>query len=448
MKMKKSITFLLAIIAIFMNVSVFAKDIILISPRPTKTTGAALEYISKSDNDVIKLQMDGEYVDFTDASGDVVNPVLINSRTMIPVAKIFSMLECPYVWDGAERKVIATTDKKEITLTIDSEILKVKDLETNEEEEIILDSVPVIRNNRTLVPARVITECLGKTVGWDDENRTVIIIDFNKITEDFKDKVPNLQKVFDLEIEPVKSFKSTSEIKGNLIYKDSENKKNNQSLEIEGSLILNQNEKEEMEMYIDLEYSGKGIIYEAMKEAEKDKVYVEIVKADDSIFVASENEAGVGSELGNYLMLENLLNGFETKNSYADYVEEWKKTLGELNAESYNELQQKIDEMAKMYSEDNFAISGTNKNKKIKFNITGEELLNTILGSYVKNGKNIDISVTQTISNGNIKSIDMSFGMIIELPASKECFEINYELDMKYKNINKDFEIVLPESSL
>jgi hypothetical protein len=41
--------------------------------------------------------------------------------------------------------------------------------------EFILDTSPIIVNSRTLVPIRFISESLGKSVSWDNNNRNVII---------------------------------------------------------------------------------------------------------------------------------------------------------------------------------------------------------------------------------------------------------------------------------
>ena len=49
-----------------------------------------------------------------------------------------------------------------------------KDVSVNE-KTITNDVAPVIRNNRTLVPIRVITETLGGTVDWDDATKTVTL---------------------------------------------------------------------------------------------------------------------------------------------------------------------------------------------------------------------------------------------------------------------------------
>ncbi len=38
-----------------------------------------------------------------------------------------------------------------------------------------MDTVPVIKNDRTMVPLRFVGEFLNATVGWDDATRTVTV---------------------------------------------------------------------------------------------------------------------------------------------------------------------------------------------------------------------------------------------------------------------------------
>ena len=53
-------------------------------------------------------------------------------------------------------------------------------------EEIKLDAAPMILNDRTMVPLRFIAESLDKKVGWDTDNRTAIIIDYDYFMNDLK----------------------------------------------------------------------------------------------------------------------------------------------------------------------------------------------------------------------------------------------------------------------
>ena len=46
------------------------------------------------------------------------------------------------------------------------------------------DVAPIIRNNRTMLPARAVAESLGGTVGWDENNKAVTVNGKNKNGED------------------------------------------------------------------------------------------------------------------------------------------------------------------------------------------------------------------------------------------------------------------------
>ena len=46
------------------------------------------------------------------------------------------------------------------------------------------DVAPIIRSNRTMLPARAVAESLGGTVGWDENNKAVTVNGKNKNGED------------------------------------------------------------------------------------------------------------------------------------------------------------------------------------------------------------------------------------------------------------------------
>ncbi|MBR6253558.1 MAG: copper amine oxidase N-terminal domain-containing protein, partial [Clostridia bacterium] len=131
----------------------------------------------------VNVQINGEMIDFTDANGNKVEAQTINSRTMVPLRKIFEVLNCDIDWDGTTKTVTAKQKDKTIILQIDNKIATIKDKTLNKEEEITLDSEPIIFENRTLVPLRFIGESLGKTVAWDAGNKTAIIIDYDELAK-------------------------------------------------------------------------------------------------------------------------------------------------------------------------------------------------------------------------------------------------------------------------
>ena len=67
---------------------------------------------------------------------------------------------------GCAAQADTTADKTEIVLQIGSPIMAVNGTEQNIDAE---GTVPVIVNDRTLVPIRAIIEAMGGTVGWDGE---------------------------------------------------------------------------------------------------------------------------------------------------------------------------------------------------------------------------------------------------------------------------------------
>lgn len=115
-----------------------------------------------ADNE-ITLYIDGEKIE-TDVA-----PVIVNDRTLIPVRCFFEKFNADVIWVDATKQVIIETDDRSIILKIDSNTAYVNN------SAIKLDAAPVIKNDRTLVPVRFISEKLGYDVKWDDETKSVYI---------------------------------------------------------------------------------------------------------------------------------------------------------------------------------------------------------------------------------------------------------------------------------
>lgn len=92
-----------------------------------------------------------------------------NNRTMVPVRFISEALGAVVGWDEATRTVTIAKDGLEIVLTIGSPVAKVGGVER------WMDSVPVIKNDRTMVPVRFVSSFLGANVEWDQDNLIVEI---------------------------------------------------------------------------------------------------------------------------------------------------------------------------------------------------------------------------------------------------------------------------------
>lgn len=97
------------------------------------------------------------------------NPDLINSRTLVPLRSIFEAMGADVQWIEDTSTVIATRKGVKITLQIGSN----KVVKNN--ESITIDTPPMLINDRTMVPVRVIAEAFGANVSWNDDGKTVII---------------------------------------------------------------------------------------------------------------------------------------------------------------------------------------------------------------------------------------------------------------------------------
>ena len=454
MKRKILITLLLSLILTVMSISVLAVEAVENDMYSTMLISEDLEMIPEYDvmpivDDTIKVQLDGVYVDFTDEQGNVVNPEIINNRTMVPMRKIFEIFNAQVNWNNETRTVVATTEDKEITLTINNDKAKVKNLVSEEEKEITLDSVPVILNNRTMVPVRFIAESLEKEVGWDSDVRTVVIIDFEKLLKELEEKAPMLKEIFEIEIDPVDSFKTESEIQGIIIYKDVEDKAKNETVEIDGSLEMNMNKEKAIEMSLELDFKGDGAIYDSLKEnGYKEVKYGMVMVDEEQYMMMMQDDEEVWTKLESQVDM-NSLSTMQMTNmpkSYEEYIESLKTTFGEIDSTTYFEIKQMIVIISSIYSEDNVKITGNDDKKTIKIELDIVEFLGTLSPTVFEEVEDLKLKLymTEKIKNKKVDTAEIVLEMVMEEPTTKEKMEIDFEIDMEYKSINKDFEIKKP----
>ena len=113
--------------------------------------------------------VDGEYVAL-----DAIPYISESSRTMVPIRFISEACGYEVHWypdkDRTVRIVDANGSGKEIELYIGNTIASV------DGKPVKLDSAPIIKDNRTFVPIRMIIETMDKLVEWDDKERIVSLI--------------------------------------------------------------------------------------------------------------------------------------------------------------------------------------------------------------------------------------------------------------------------------
>lgn len=92
-----------------------------------------------------------------------------NDRLMVPIRAIVEALGVNANWDPRTRTAVITGQGKNVRFTIDSKIAQV------DGRQMIMDTRPVIKNDRTMIPVRYVSEYLGAKVTWNPGNQTVVI---------------------------------------------------------------------------------------------------------------------------------------------------------------------------------------------------------------------------------------------------------------------------------
>lgn len=118
---------------------------------------------AKPNQQDIKIKINGN-----DVISDVA-PFVDNNRTLVPIRVISENLGYNVNWDNQTQKVTVKNDNKVVELTIGK-----KDVNINGNNSSI-DVAPMIKNNRTFVPLRFISESFGNDVKWDNDSRVVKI---------------------------------------------------------------------------------------------------------------------------------------------------------------------------------------------------------------------------------------------------------------------------------
>lgn len=136
----------------------------------------------------ISVEIDGTPITFD------VNPQISDGRTLVPLRKIFEEIGALVKWDAETQTVTARKNSKTVSLAIGSNELSIDKGKTDDAgnpvtETVELDVAAQVISDRTLVPARAISESFGLNVDWDEENRKVIITSKDDEDDSWKENI-------------------------------------------------------------------------------------------------------------------------------------------------------------------------------------------------------------------------------------------------------------------
>lgn len=442
MKNSKIIALVLAMSMLFsMFTTVFAydmttqNDILLISPNPFA-------------DDSIKVLVNDQVIDFTDENGNVVEPKIINSRTMVPMRKIFEVFGANVEWEGTTQTITATTENKTLVLQINNQEATVKSGDT--EEKIMLDSAPVIYDSRTLVPVRFIAESLELHVGWVPETRTVVILDSSFIYDRLQKETPNLYEFMSYEGITPETLQTAFKANATLNYKDSDKNITNLKSVLNGVIKYGSNK-----MFVDmtLKTTGKGTLLDTLKENGFDDISLSEI-ADFSEKVIYIKSSLLESEIGKKWAKLNSTELFDKYNTILSSKTSFKDTIEialnemELTENSYSEINNVLDYICAFANDKYFKVSG-----RTTKTYTYEVDLDDIIEILDLNITRAELKEENQISDANIKistkvkdgyATDTSAAMYLKIEDAAEQVEIKLDLSQSVEKMNEEITINIP----
>lgn len=102
------------------------------------------------------------------------SPFIVDGTTMVPLRGILEKMGAEVSWDGDTRSITVENEDKMVTLQVFNVLVYVNDRKLGNIMYTLLN-YPVIKDSRTFVPLRFLSEQMGYDVVWDGEEQKVTI---------------------------------------------------------------------------------------------------------------------------------------------------------------------------------------------------------------------------------------------------------------------------------
>lgn len=111
------------------------------------------------------VKVNGKILDFPDAKPFIDE----NNRTQVPVRFVSEALGAEVEWDGSTKVVKITKGDETVMIKIGEKAIDINGARKE------MDTAAIIKNGRTFVPLRFVSEAFGATVEWDPDTNMAVI---------------------------------------------------------------------------------------------------------------------------------------------------------------------------------------------------------------------------------------------------------------------------------
>lgn len=163
-------------------------------------------------------------------------PFITEGRTMLPFRYLLEEIGASVDYDEAQRTVKAEKDGIAIAFSLDDTYIDItKDGQT---ERVVQDVKNEIKEDRVYVPIRFMSEAFDLNVGWDDYERTAIIVDIPQYVKELEEKAPDFKRYMELASKLPESYTQTMDMVFDFNIENGE-EKTNLNLGLDSELSLN-----------------------------------------------------------------------------------------------------------------------------------------------------------------------------------------------------------------
>lgn len=350
----------------------------------------------------IKVQLNGEIVSFD------VAPQVINGTTFLPARNIVEKLGGSIEYVAATKTVIAKKDNTVVTLQIDSNSATVE--KDGKVKEITLNESPKIINGATLVPVRFISEAFDTKVGWDEFERTVVVIDYNNIVksldETLKSKTPAFYEFLNTGYNQPNTFNSKSNF--SIDFKSTPNTEsmdNYSTLMMMGALqggfdVTSTSSMNDESLLVDINIKAKGMIKEFLNNETfglkgLDDINVKVLFNNETLYIQSDvfnkvedlKSLNVGdkwikfdiseADMASIKQMIEMIKSDDTKPIDALYTS-IKNPTTDLNVDTYKSTSMIAEMLPMLLGDDNFKLSKSGNTKTYTLKIDSDDFINLI----------------------------------------------------------------------
>ncbi|QSX04853.1 glucosaminidase domain-containing protein [Sedimentibacter sp. zth1] len=148
-----------------------------------------------NDSNSINIYINGQLLNSDESA------FISNGRTFIPLRDVIETLGANVSWDEVNRTVTVTKDTSNIKLYIDNRLFSY--VENGITKYDVSDVAPLIKNNHTYVPLRLVGNALGLNVSWNDTTKEVSVKDSSN---------PSITNFFDIKIADIENGQVLTDI--------------------------------------------------------------------------------------------------------------------------------------------------------------------------------------------------------------------------------------------